>query len=83
MSNLKTAELAQQTRCCGPDGCGRLVEGDLAMREPKRWPHGPGRYCIGTGCQAWRFIAVVVTGSQGTQTMLSKEGYCGLAGIPE
>lgn len=62
------------TRCCGPDGCGRVDENGAL---------GSGRYCIADDCMAWRWrhTAQLVKVMQSTPET-SKDGYCGYAGIP-
>lgn len=84
---LLNEEEAKETRCCGPEGCGRInMSGDMA------------RYCIGSDCMAWRWIgwsgpcvippgATVEWRPQYTPYKMSDDqerfGYCGLAGDPQ
>lgn len=83
-----TEDEAHQTKCCGPEGCGRFNE----------QPYG-ARWCVGSGCMAWRWRKVPnpewrdtsgwATTSVGQPNPLSRppygidsetDGYCGLAG---
>lgn len=78
---------ANLKRCCGPSDCGH--ENDIG-------PGGPGRYCIGSACMAWRWRVMrpqiggsyPVGGGQptiiyGPPETSKTEGYCGLAGEPQ
>lgn len=92
-----TERKAKETRCCGAAGLGReLVAGfgnalhdERARGEGDTRPlaqHGNGRYCIASGCMAWRWDRE--SGGYKDDNPISMErnpatrGFCGLAGHP-
>jgi hypothetical protein len=66
-----TEDEAKITRCCGPEGCGKVERTDLVYNQADTECVGftTLRFCVGNACMAWRWT--------GNATW---DGYCGLAG---
>lgn len=47
---------ANQTRCCGPDSCGKA--NSIASNDT---------YCVGSLCMAWRWLAPVAPATEPTE----------------
>ncbi len=55
-----TEEEAKTTRCCGPEGCGRVIRTDVVYDAANVNAIGftTVRVCIGSACMAWRSYLV-------------------------
>lgn len=80
-----TEDDAENTRCCGPNGCGESRD------DMKGSPDNAPRFCIGSSCMAWRWgeagdpHAKDPKGRKRGGILLPRNlwpGYCGLAGKP-
>lgn len=89
-----TEEEARKTRCCGPQGCGKVQDYDV-HRNSVGDTIGQSflRFCIGSACMAWRRlprpeydpdVQRQYHGSslEDIEGMNLSAGYCGLAGKP-
>lgn len=72
---MKTEQEARQTRCCGPEGCGKIAPQAEGGPWPPMWP----RFCIASECMAWRWNELVTAHEPISD---KTPGYCGLAGKP-
>lgn len=74
---ILTEKEAEETRCCGPEGCGRGVS---VKRNDA--PTGAIHYCIGSECMGWRWTSEMFDGPDSYRAEPGPKGYCGLAGLP-
>lgn len=64
-----TREEAYTKRCCGPEGCGRLLMKGTTQE----------RYCIASDCMAWLWDLPSNDGRPEIDPFSKTLGHCGLA----
>lgn len=69
-----TEDQALQTRCCGPNGCGKVADDGSGS------PMNQIRLCIGRRCMAWRWEHIDMGAT--SWIISDTDGFCGLAGRP-
>lgn len=84
-----TEREAEETRCCGPEGCGVVTNADRVRVADDAFVTVSIRWCIGAKCMAWRWGDSFWQAEDGRAYSEPDEGrkhikpgFCGLAGKP-